>query len=390
MKNRSLVKRREFVQGAALAAGAMVLASKTEAARKPAPDYMPVVKKKMTGGNYLPYYQERELTAPVLLCDERGRLNPAAVGWARTPLIRANLSGHWPRKKRWNFWNWISPEFVFSVTVADIDFASFCAASFSDFQTRQNLSAISIKPPGYTEFPEEVEQSIFFKSKTINYAFQHEGRRIRVNFAGAKMGGGPAEADFVIHKPEGHETLSFVAPWSSERFQMNSKHNTLPVEGHVTVGGRRYEMKPESCHGVQDFGRGMWPYRSYWNWGVASGKQGDDRIGVNIGAKWTTGTGANENAICYNGRLYKIMEDLIWEYEPADWKQPWRVRTGHSEMLDLTLTPILVTDTKISLGFLSTGGACAFGHWRGVLRFDGRQVEVKDIIGWAEEFSHRW
>ena len=41
-------------------------------------------------------------------------INPAAVGWSRAPLVRANLSGHWLRKKRWNFWNWIAPRFVFS------------------------------------------------------------------------------------------------------------------------------------------------------------------------------------------------------------------------------------------------------------------------------------
>jgi hypothetical protein len=88
------------------------------------PDHLPILDRRGARRVREPVYVERELTAPVDLCDARGRLNPEAVGFARQPLVRANLSGHWPRKKRWNFWNWIGPECVLSVTLADIDLAS--------------------------------------------------------------------------------------------------------------------------------------------------------------------------------------------------------------------------------------------------------------------------
>lgn len=382
------MKRREFVKTSTVGAAGMMLAENA-GAKKPLPDYMPIVSEKIKGG-YVGHYIERELKVPVLLCDERGNLNPEAVGWSRVPLVRANLKGHWPRKKRWNFWNWISPEFVFSVTVSDIDFACFCAASLIDFATHENFSAISLKPGGSVAMPEEVERSIFWESGSLKFAMQNDGGDIKVDFSCKSMKGKPARADFVIRKPKGHETLNIVVPWSSERFQMNSKHNTLPVEGLVVIGSKEYKMNPESCHGVQDFGRGMWPYHSFWNWGVATGRQGQDLIGVNMGAKWTTGTGSNENGICFNGRLYKIMEDLKWEYDPHNWMKPWRVRTTFSDMLDLTLTPFHPQKTSLSLGLLSTGGTCCFGRWNGTIKFDHRNIRVENLIGWAEEFEHRW
>ena len=92
---------------------------------------------------------------------------------------------------------------------------------------------------------------------------------------------------------------------------------------------------------VQDWGRGIWPYRSFWNWGVATGYAGDVLLGVNVGAKWTTGTGSNENGILCDGRLHKLMEDLRWEYDPADWRKPWRVVAEHSGALDLVLEPVV-------------------------------------------------
>jgi hypothetical protein len=344
----------------------------------------------MSRGDYAPQYVEREITEPRDLCDGRGRLNPEAIGWSRVPLVRANLKGHWPRKKRWNFWNFISPDFVLTVTLADIDYASFCSVSFSDFETKETDSGIILRPPRAFPMPEHVDRTVTFNGGGFAYSNVNEGEDIRVNFAGKAGTGKEITAEFVIRKPEGHESLNVVVPWTPQRFQLNSKHNTLPCEGNITVGQKRYAMNPEECHAVQDFGRGIWPYRSFWNWGVCSGVQEGDRIGVNFGAKWTTGTGANENGICFNGRLHKIMEDLHWSYDPADWSKPWRVQSEHSDVVDLTLDPILVHKPKLSLGILETGGACAFGRWRGTVRFDGHKVDIHNLIGWTEEFAHRW
>ncbi len=382
------MKRREFIEASAMGVAGMAVGGRAMA-RKIAPDYMPIVKAKMESGNYVSHYLERELTEPVLLCDNRGLLNPAAKGWSRVPLVRANLKDHWPRKKRWNFWNWISPDFSFSITLSDIDFASFCAVSLIDFAAKENPTAISLKRGGL-KLPEEVEKSVSFESGLMKYSFDHQGDHIHVVYSCKNVKGKPLAADFIIQKPKGHETLNIVAPWSNERFQMNSKHNTLPCEGEVVWGGKKYLMKPEECHGVQDFGRGMWPYRSYWNWGVVSGKQGSDMIGVNMGAKWTTGTGSNENGICFNGRLHKVMEDLTWEYDPNDWMKPWHIHADYSKMIDLTLTPFYQQATKLSLGVMSTGGVCCFGRWNGTLKFEDKVVHVRDLVGWAEEFSHRW
>lgn len=352
---------------------------------------MPAVADRMrSGGDYPRVYAEPELTHAVDLCDARGRLNPAAVGWARQPLVRANLSGHWLRKKRWNFWNWISPRFVFSVTLADIDYTAFCQMTFTDFETGASFGAMAPARPGSLGLPEHVERSVSFHRGGLDYSNAVDGGGMKVDFAGTAKSGERVVADFVVRRPPGHESLNLVVPWSDDRFQLNSKHNTLPCEGSVTVGGRRYEMNPADCHAVQDFGRGVWPYRSFWNWGVATGVQDGRLVGINVGGKWTTGTGINENALCIDGRLYKIMEDLVWRYDPADWKQPWHVRTAHSDMLDLTLTPVAAHTPMLDLKILRSGGVCAFGPWQGTIRFDGQEIRIRDLVGWAEEFSHLW
>jgi hypothetical protein len=354
------------------------------------PDCLPIVARKRPPEGFATAYVEREVTAAVDLCDAGGRLAPAAVGFARQPLVRANLSGHWPRKKKWNFWNWIGPECVFSVTLADIDYASFCAFTLLDFASGETWSGGSYGLPGRFALPDRVEATVTFRGGGVDYENRNDGGDLAVRLRGRTGGGVEVAAELAVRRPPGHESLTVVVPWSPTRFQLNSKHAALPCEGEVRAGGRRYTFAPATAFAVQDFGRGVWPYRSFWNWGVATGWQDDVLLGVNFGAKWTTGTGSNENGILWNGRLHKLMEDLHWEYDPVDWRKPWRVRALHSGAVDLVLEPQAAHRPRMNLGALATGGVCAFGRWRGRVRAEGRELAVDGLLGWAEEFAHRW
>jgi uncharacterized protein DUF2804 len=348
------------------------------------PDHLPI----MSGR--APRATAPELTSPTDLCDAAGRLNPAAVGWSRRPLVRANLRGHWPRKKRWNFWNWIAPRFVFQVTLADVDYAAFCQATLIDFDAGRTTTATALARPGSLALPDEVARTVAFRSRRLRYANVRAADAMTVTFAGVARGGEPIEAEFVVRVSPGQESLDLVVPWTATRFQLNSKHATLPCDGWVRVGDARYVMRPEECHGVQDFGRGVWPYRSCWNWGVATGVADGVRVGVNVGARWTAGTGVTENGLLVDGRLHKIVEDVTWEYDPRDWKRPWRVHAPRSGMVDLTLEPRVVHRTHLNVGVLATGGVCCFGRWHGTVRTDAGELRLRDVVGWAEEFTHRW
>jgi hypothetical protein len=353
------------------------------------PDHLPILGRRLEREGCPSVYAERELTLPVDLCDARGRLNPAAVGFSRRPLVRANLSGHWPRKKRWNFWSWIGPDFVLSVTLADVDLASFCSFTLTDLTDGAHWSGASYGRSGRFALPEEVEAGVAFRDGGLDYTNRIDGADLAVRLRGRARDREVA-AELAVRRPPGHESLNVVVPWTSSRFQCNSKHAALPCEGELRAGDRRYRLDPRTCFAVQDWGRGLWPYRSFWNWGVATGWAGDVLLGVNFGAKWTTGTGSNENGILWNGRLHKIMEDLRWEYDATEWRRPWRVVAPHSGALDLVLEPVAAHTPRVNLGVLATGGVCAFGRWRGRVRVAGGELAVDGLLGWAEEFAHRW
>ncbi len=384
------MRRRDFICGAGAAAASLAVRPRALAAKE-APDYMRIMNERMVEGDYLPCYEEPEITEPVMLCDGKGFLNPDAVGWSRRPLHKCNLSGNWPRKKKWNTWEIISKRFSISFLVADIDYAGLAVSQFIDYETKKHAESLVVTPLGAgVDLPELIEEDMSFSSPLYDLSMLYRGEEIRVDFRCMTAQGKDVKADLAIRYPEDHETLNVVIPWTKERFNFTSKQNTLPAEGFVSVGGERYDVRPEECHAVADFGRGMWPYRTWWNWGVCSGKQGDDLIGFNMGSKWTTGTGANENGVCYNGRLYKVMEDVRWDYDAREPMKPWRIRTEHSDMVDITLTPVHKTKVRLNMGFLSLQVAQAPGRWSGTFRIDGKRVEFEDLAGWAEECGFRW
>jgi len=51
---------------------------------------------------------------------------------------------------------------------------------------------------------------------------------------------------------------------------------------------------------------------------------------------------------------------------------------------------VVAKSSRLSLGLIGTGGVCCYGRFSGVVRFAGNAVEIDDLVGWAEEFAHRW
>jgi hypothetical protein len=134
--------------------------------------------------------------------------------------------------------------------------------------------------------------------------------------------------DARVALPEGHESVNVVIPWSDTRFQYTSKHQARPATGTLRLGDRASGPRRPGpgAWGVLDVGRGRWPYRTRWNWGSGAGRADDGRVvGLQVGGKWTQGTPSTENGVIVDGRVVKLGDELIWDY---DWDAPLRAVAG--------------------------------------------------------------
>jgi hypothetical protein len=141
---------------------------------------------------------------------------------------------------------------------------------------------------------------------------------------------------------------------------------------------------------VLDVGRGRWPSEIAWNWGGGAGRSGGHTIGLQIGAKWTEGTGFTENGLIVDGRLTKIGSELTWDYSWDEPMAPWHV-VDPAGQLDMVLTPRFDKHSHVDAGDMGSETHQVFGTWSGRLRTDdGLGLEFEGIQGFAEEARQRW
>ena len=208
----------------------------------------------------------------------------------------------------------------------------------------------------------------------------------------ADFGGKKLEAEFLITEPENHESLNVVVPWCERLFQFTAKNNTLPAQGRVVLDGDVVAFESQNSFATLDFGRGVWPYKGFWNWASFSTILSDGRtLGTNFGAGWTDKTGSTENALCVDGRLIKLSEDVTFTYSTQDFKAPWRLQTAETGRVDLTFTPFFERIAKTDMAIIRSEVHQMIGYFDGTVEGEGGEaIQVSQAVGWAEDHHSRW
>lgn len=321
---------------------------------------------------------EREIREPAALWRDDGSVDRAAIGWSRTPLHACRLPPRWGRRKRWHYWGIITAREVVSLTLADLDYAGLGVIVVHDRVSGRSWRDVRVPPLGWrsTAWPETAARGdIAVERGDFRLAFADDGARVRLEARGKGVAVG-----IDIERPVSHETLG-VAVATAGFAQYTSKQNTLPARGWIALDGARRPLA-DGAFACLDWGRGVWPAHTRWNWAAASGRVDGRVIGLNLGARWTDGGGATENAICVDGRLTKLSGDVRFTWDRRHPRRPWHL-TGND--IDLELVPSIVE------GQAGPGGrplplVLCFGTFRGRVL----DVEVRDLSGWAEEFEVLW
>jgi hypothetical protein len=337
-------------------------------------------------------YKEKEILESVNLCGSDGKIDDKSIGWSRNPVFNCNLTGNWLRKKKWNYWCVTNSECLFSVTISNIDYVGIAFVYFLDLKTHKFIEKTIMTPfaRGYS-MPNTVQETVTFKNSKMELYFIEDENGTQIVAKCKDFMGSSMEANFNVMYPEGHETLNVVVPLNKKSFQFTSKHECLPVKGMLKIGEKIYSFNPEDTFACLDFGRGIWPYKVNWNWANASGNINHRRIGFNLGAKWTDGTGMTENCIVVDGKITKLSEDIIFEYDSEDFMKPWYIKTTITDRVDLKFVPFYERTAKSNLIVLKSEVHQMIGHFSGSIETDaGECILIDSILGCSEEHLGQW
>lgn len=323
-----------------------------------------------------------EITQPVDLCRPDGSLNRRAVGYSRRPLHTTNLRG-WGRSKRWEYWGLSTPSYFVGITVSSLDYAGVNQLYVYDRHTGKEIvqdtlsigSARTVLP----DHPAPLTAGTTGAKLEIRLTGSEGGTQIRVRSRRVAID---------ANAQSGGDCLAVVVPWSERKFQYTVKDVARPLEGELVIDGVRIEIPAGESFAVLDRGRGVWPYSLSWNWGAGSGIVDGKRLGLQVGGKWTDGTGSTENGLIVDGQLTYWPDELTWDYDRADWSRPWHI-TGPN--VDATLTPSHVRSATTNIGIIASSVHQAFGSWTGTaIDSAGEQYRLDGLTGWAEEAKNRW
>jgi len=250
--------------------------------------------------------------------------------------------------KRWSYWCVTDERFVLALTLADLGYLGLASLWYLDFQTGRTRSSTALR--------RRMDLSIF-DGPRLGIAFIDEpgGTRLRVRARGL-------DVDLVAAR-QPHLTVRV-------REVVTNKHVARPTAGTVAVDGR--VLAVDGAFATLDATEGTWPRRTVWSWAVAQGVRDGRRVGVNLGAQWTDGSGATENALYVDGGVRPLAFDVAFTR--------WGV-TGPG--VDLRLEPLHERKLRVPVLAATT---VAFGRWTGAVegvRFDG-------LYGWAEDVRFRW
>ena len=324
---------------------------------------------------------QRRIVTPGPLHDENGRL--IETGYA-TELIktydRSRIAARPWRIKEWDYYAVCCDRFALALTIDHNGYMTMDSISLLDFETNSQVTTSRINLPAFAKRslpPTSVKGDIRVSGKDYELAFENDGTVRRLSGRMDRFSGQDI-IDFDLTLTDAPaESMVIVTPYKDhpEAFYYNQKINCMRVSGSIKYKEKEYVCTPEDTFAVLDWGRGVWTYDNTWFWGSASGLADGVPFGFNIGYGFGD-TSAASNIPEKDGK--------------DDYMSPWTF-TSNDGRFEMNFTPVMDRSAKIDLKLICSDQHQVFGRFSGTaILDDGRKIEIKNLMGFAEKVRNKW
>ena len=340
-----------------------------------------------------------EITQRRPLLDGQGRLTEP--GYTKGLLMdydRKAIKGGSMRIKEWDYYLITTRDYAVALTIDDNSYMGLDSISLLDFREpwEHTNSPMTFFTLGKKNFPAGSDKGdVKSSGKGYSMEFLHKGDTRVLRF---KMddfcGGNPIEGEITLQNPP-QESMVIVTPFAEKptAFYYNQKINCMKASGSVKFGDKVYDFDRDDAYGVLDWGRGVWTYENTWYWGSASGAADGVPFGWNIGYGFGDTAAASENMLFYGGKAHKLSEvtfNIPMKDGKEDYMSPWTF-TSDDGRFEMDFKPILDRAACTDFKILCSDQHQVFGLFSGkAVLDDGKAVEVKDFLGFAEKVHNKW
>ena len=345
---------------------------------------------------------QHRIITPGPLHDEQGLLTE--TGYA-TSLIkqydRNRVRASRLRIKEWDYYCVVSDCYALALTIADNGYMYMDSISLLDFEANsQGTKSVILPPFGKRSLPPTSEKGdIHVSGKGYEMTFENDGKHRRLyghmdHFPTGKPEDETLLFDVTLTQPP-RDSMVIATPFAGKprAFYYNQKINCLRAEGKVVHGDKEYLFAPAHSFAVLDWGRGVWTYDNTWYWGSASGLADGVPFGFNIGYGFGDTSAASENMLFYDGTAHKLSQ-VRFEIPLKDGKEnylsPWKF-TSDDGRFEMDFAPLMDRSALIDLKLLCSDQHQVFGRFTGkAVLDDGREIQVRNLTGFAEKVHNKW
>ena len=363
---------------------------------------------------------QHEITTRHALLDGQGHLTEP--GYTKGLLMnydRSAIKAGPLRIKEWDYYLITCRDYAVALTIADNSYMSLDSISLLDFRTgwQQTTSPMGVLTLGKRNLPDSSSNGdLSVSKKNYGLEFLHRGdyRLLRFHM-NHFCDGKPISGEIRLENPD-QESMVICTPFAEKKtaFYYNQKINCMPASGQVEFDGSVYEFRPGEAFGVLDWGRGVWTYKNTWYWGSASGLVDGVPFGFNIGYGFGDTSAASENMLFYDGKAHKLSQVTFHIPTKADtfttrggccgqsgvtvetmdqtedYMQPWTF-TSDDGRFEMGFVPIMDRAACTDVKLICSDQHQVFGLFTGKAELDdGRVIEIKDFLGFAEKVFNKW
>lgn len=342
---------------------------------------------------------QHKITKKGRLLDANG--NITEPGYATSLILdydRKDIKAGKLRIKEWDYYLVYNDNYAVALTIADNSYMGLMSLSLIDFKapTETTKSVMTILPKGKTNLPStSAVGDVKFENKKCMFEFTNDGkvRKLKCNFKNFKDGK-DMSVDFTL-TDEPKDSMVIATPFEKPKyFYYNQKIVGMSAEGVVTLGEEKITFSKKDTLGILDWGRGVWTYSNTWYWGAGCGMVGGKKVGFNIGYGFGDTSAASENMVFYDGVAHKL-EGVTFniptdEKGKDDYMKHWTF-TSSDGRFEMEFTPVIDRNSFTSAVVIYSNQHQVFGKFNGkIILDDGKEVILKDYLGFAEKVINKW
>ena len=339
---------------------------------------------------------QHEITTAAPLLDAKGNLLEPGFAKSLLPIYRrADVKASKLRLKEWDYYCVSNGRIALCLTIADNGYMGLDSVSLLNLEEGWEIttSPMQVMTLGRKDLPETSKSGVSIaggKGYNLQFAVEN-GKRVLIAQM-RKFGPEGSLYAKVTLTDEPAESMVIATPFDKDgHFYYNQKINCMRAEGFVTYGyhNTTYEFRPEDSFAVLDWGRGVWTYDNTWYWGSASGLHDGVPFGFNIGYGFGDTSAASENMLFYDGVGHKL-DDVEFHIPKDSYMEPWKF-TSSDGRFEMDFVPVLDRAAKIDAKIILSDQHQVFGRMTGkVVLDDGRVLEIKDLMCFAEDVHNRY